>query len=294
MEQRGLAVAGIGVLAIGPVAAAAGAWAPLAGVAAAVVLFGLCRVPSPPCSRNARTAAALDVLCAMCAAGVLARGFGDYLVPGHGRAAAIAALALGGLGVTLRARCPGVVVWLAAVFGAVAAALFVGAGFGIAPAPHPAADTSPWLLPVGAGLLLAPAAAVPARGRRGLPWWLLGTAACFVLLALVTVRQLGAPRTGLAHAPITESLVAADATALVPALAVAVALLCAVGLYGQLTVAAHRVPAAVPTLGAAVVTLPDQWLALLACALLAVLRWATTGTDEATGRGSIAGGGQLR
>lgn len=293
MEQRGLAAAGIGVLAIGPVAAAAGGWAPLAGVAAAVVLVGLRRVPSPRWSRNARTAAVLDVLCAMCAAGVLARGFGDYLVPGYGRAAAIAALALGGLGVTLRARCPGVVVWLAAAFGALAAVLFVGAGFGIAPAPHRAADTSPWLLPLGAGLLLAPAAAVPARGR-GIPWWLLGTAACFGLLALVTVRQLGAPRAGLAHAPITEALAAADATALVPALAVAVALLCAVGLYGQLTVAAHRVPAAVPTLGAGVLTLPDQWLVLLACALLAVLRWATTGTDEVTGRGSIAGGGQLR
>lgn len=294
MEQRDLAVAGLGVLGIAPVAAVAGEWAPLAGVVAAVVVAGLCRVPSPPRLRNPRVGAVFEALCAMCAAGVLARGVGDYLVPGYGRAAAIAALLLGALGVALRARCPGALVWLAAALAVTAAVLFAGAGFGIAPAPHPAQETSPWLLLPAAGLLLASAAGAPARTRRGFPWWPLGAAVCFGLLALVTVRQLGAPRAGLARAPITEALTAADATAFVPALAVAVALLCAVGLYGRLTVAASRISVAVPTLGAAVLTLPEQWIALSVCALLAVLRSAVTGTAEDTDRGASAGGGQLR
>ncbi|WP_020495263.1 hypothetical protein [Sciscionella marina] len=276
-----LALAGLGVLAIGPLALIAGRYAPLAGVPAVLLALAARLVPAPETA--GRTGRALDGLCACATAGVLARGIGDYLVPGYPRLAGVVVLVLLGLLVFARTAIPDVLAWFGIGLGALAAVLFTGAGLGIAPPSHAPEAVHPALLVPAAVLLLGAAAGVPRGPGRGFPWWLAGAALGFGALAWVAQYQLGAARTGFSPAPLTDALEVANAGELTPVLVVALVLALAIGAHGQLDLAAERFPAWSPALGGIAVVFAGQLGGLVVCAVLVLTRFAYLGWSAIRG-----------
>lgn len=264
------AVLGAGVLvAIAPAAAVSGSWLPVAAVLA--VLAGVTggvatQAPTPPALR------AVAIPAAAVAAGVAARALGGYLLPQHPLYPAIAGLALAALAGALPVVVPWQVRRWAGLFVLAVLLVVVLACYAIAPPGNPPVPA--WLPGAGdPGGLLAAAAVLsfafggmPAARRRSTGWLLPAAAGVvLVLLALATLRQLGAGRLAVSPLPVADALAAAGGTAVAGLVvaAAAVALLSVTSAAATAAVAALTsagVPVAAGVAGWAVVAVVVAWL----------------------------------